>query len=169
MIRSATKDADTLTNGSFKSNTATLEYHSGNKCSNPHYFTDNRPIISVTTFQITQSSPDVGPDNATWTSLTEDDDFTVDSETGRLTILADNLLPNKGDSRVRLTYDWGYSTVPDDINELTVLLVARKLIQSGVGKGILQTQENNSINLGVLDGEIARIVSKYNRADMLNT
>lgn len=172
MIRASTREADILTGSSFKTNTistSNYEYHDGKKDSDNFYYTKNRPIISVTTLQTTSSSESVGPTNASWTSLTENDDFTVDKETGMITIVDSTVIPAEGDNRLRVAYTWGHASVPDDIRYLTTLLVTKQLHKSGVSKSLLQGREGRFQDLEFLQNEIDNIVSRYTFKTSINT
>lgn len=87
------------------------------------------PIISVTTLQ-KNTGERAGTDS--WTTLTEQTgsggDFIVDDDTGIVTFI-DNI-PALGTRRVRVTYNYGYATVPKVVEDLCILLSVKKVLLS---------------------------------------
>lgn len=162
-LRFATTEVNNLTNSSFKSNsitTANWEYHDGNDSSDNVYFTEHAPLISVSQLDITQSSSGVGPSDATWTTLVEGDDFTVDKDEGRIVIIDESKFPEKRNDGVRIAYSWGYSTIPESIRFLATLLAARNLVRGGKLKSAAVGRELTTI-LADVNEQVEAVVSKY--------
>ncbi len=163
-IRLATAEIDRETGTSFKTNTVATsdyEYHTGKPEGQQQvYFTSNRPVISITDFATTTSDETIGPTNATYNTLTDNDHFVADLNTGRFTILDPQKFPAVGPFRVRMAYTWGRSSVPDDIKRLAILVTVRDLAQTTGGRNILMGREIN-INLSDLNAQIQKIVMRY--------
>lgn len=76
----------------------------------PHW-----PLISVTRFRDNQRE-------TSYTDLVEDTDFTVDKQAGLVKLIQDdfNILKGSayltvGTKTVAITYNWGYSSIPNDV------------------------------------------------------
>lgn len=160
-VRFATARVDELTETSFKSNTVTDEYHSGKRVGAQQvYFAKNHPIISVTSFSTSGNDQTIGPTNATYDSLTENDDFVVDKTTSRLWILDPQKFPAEGPFRAKISYTWGRSSVPDNIKYLTVLLAVRHLAKSTSLRNMTMSRESND-NFEFINKEIDEIAKEY--------
>lgn len=114
------------------------------------YFNDRillnkTPILAITTLQKNDAGKSATDD---WTTLTQQTgsggDFIVETDTGIVTFV--NNIPTKGMRKVRVTYNYGYSTVPKVVEKLCILLSVRDVL---VSKGNDTTMSSiNSISLG---------------------
>ena len=165
LISRATEEVDMLTGTSFTTQTITssnYEYIDGGRTYVRNYFLKNKPIIAVSTLQITTSDESVGPTDATWTTLTENTNFVVYKETATIGLIDELNLPDQGKFRMRVAYTWGYATIPEEIRLLATLLVSRHLMYSGVARSAILGRDGTAgPNVNVLDAEIDRIVSRY--------
>ena len=60
--------------------------------------------------------------------LGEEDKLDIDKETGRITVINSADYPSLGKNQVRIKYNYGMSSVPNDIKTLAVLMTARQLV-----------------------------------------
>jgi len=164
IIEFASAEVDRATGLSFKSNvvaTAAYEYHDGHPLGYQQvYFTRNRPLISVQSFETTSNDETIGPVNSTYEVLADFDDMVIDKETGKISIIDPRRMPSRGPFRVRIAYTWGSTVVPKDIKRLTVLYVTRDLATTTLGRNIIEGREKN-IDLSALNSEIKAIVDRY--------
>ena len=91
---------------------------------------DKHPVISITSLE-TNSAGITSADS--WTTLTQQEgsggDFIISNKIlGELTFV-DNF-PNSGERSIRTTYIYGTSTVPKNVERLTILLSVREILMS---------------------------------------
>ena len=169
MIDRITSEIDNLTNSSFKSNTATNEYHDGKGTRGDEYFLKKGPVISITSLSTTQNDEDTDSASITWDSLTEDDDFFVDYDTGKISITDSSYNPD-GRNRFKVTYTWGRSSVPKTIKRLATLMTIRELGKLNAIKSVIKGQsEFSNFSYKALDDEINSIISDYRRESQYST
>jgi hypothetical protein len=93
-----------------------------------------------------------------WQVLTENDQYDIDRETGRITISGDfyqpttyyaNSVPAKGvPNRFRATYLYGYDTIKNDIKRATLMIAAKDLLHTTHRKNTLEGMKvENSIKI----------------------
>lgn len=108
--------------------TATTAAHSDNDYVKPY-------VVEIST---TESGTE--PD---WTVLAENTDFDVDLNTGKvhifvtqydLTYFALQYPPRGVPNRFRFTYLYGFSSIPEDVKRLCLMIAARDLMHTGVRK-----------------------------------
>ena len=135
---------------SFTTNTVTNEYHDFQD-QQGWIKLDNTPVISVTTVQYNEKG--LG-ETASWVELTDgyENDFLVYEDKGVIRFHSLNKRIPNGKKNLRVTYDWGRSTVPGDITWLTTLLVKER---------ILSTKMNEIRNKSPLDMDIGEISIKH--------
>jgi len=113
------------------------------------YFNDkiqlkNRPLISVTTLQ-TNSGGASATDS--WTTRTEQTgtggDFIKDTDTATITFV--NNVPAFGKRRVRVTYTYGYASVPKIVERLCILLSVRSILQSKASGSMFDSVDSISL------------------------
>lgn len=86
-------------------------------------------------------SDDAG-ETPTWTVLTEDTEYVIDRETGRVTIFDDLDYPTKGvPNRFRATYLYGYDSIKNDIKRATLMIAAKDLLHTVVRQKHLDGQD----------------------------
>ncbi len=91
----------------------------------------------------------------------------VDDATGDNT-----LLPQLDvDNRIKLTYMYGYTTIPVSITRLTLLIAKQMLINDMVGKALIEGRNEFNVSdaLRADDIEINAIVYAYRQLPMVNT
>lgn len=173
IISRVTEEVNSLTNSSFVTetiSTSNYEYHDGKKSSDQVYFLENKPLLSISSLQITQSAESLGPDNATWTTLTEDDDFVADLDTSAIRLIDETIFPTEGKNTVRVAYTWGHSTVPEDIRLLATLLSVKHLMASGISRSVITGKDGGGgPNIEILNMEIDRLTSRYLFGGLRNT
>jgi len=162
-------------NGSYY--TATQEYHNAdgspstwpssigaaNLSSQHTFFTKNTPIQSLTTFQVNKNAPNATAD---WTTLTADDnELKVKNSIGRIEIVDSSDYPAAGKDQVRITYQYGESSVPSNIRLLAILMTGRAFGSKKLQQLNIKASEASGLssaiqNLRAEDDEINRIIEK---------
>lgn len=123
------------------------------------YFTRQAPIISLTTFEVNLQGPD---QDADWETLTEaDNEITVRLEYGRIKINDSTNYPAAGKDQVRITYTYGYATVPNDIKRLAILMTARAMNLNTAGRLGISAIE--------AEGMSATMLGMLNNSDEINS
>lgn len=154
------KDVERMCARTWTNETITNELQDSQNTYDRDYFTFVRPIISLTTFQVNLSSDD---EDDNWRTLTEaNNEIEVTLDTGRITITepifnsmfqstdTNNKLPPPNQrNRVRITYQAGATSVPEDIEELTLLVGAQKLKKSVVDRSLISGR--NEFNPSLID------------------
>ena len=164
MIDGITKDIDDETHSSWTAQTVTNEYHNGLGNRGSDYFLLLGPIISITTLQTTQSDEDTDSSSVTWDTLTENNDYFLDKETGKIGITNDSYNPINGRNRLKVTYIYGHSSIPRDIKRLTTLMVIRDLAKTGVMRAVIGGHsEFTSSQIQAFDNEIDKILNRNHR------
>jgi len=107
----------------------------------PVLFLDHWPIIAMTLQRNTGSAA-----SPSWEELTEDTDFTVDKKTGRVDFHQNKPQPIK--RAVKVTYDYGVSSVPSEIAYLSTILVGLMVLMAK--QGSVNIEDVSSIALGDL-------------------
>ena len=109
---------------------------------------NNYPVISVTGLWENNASASSAD---SWNQLTEQTgsggDFVVDKDTGWVTFIDD--IPRYGARAIKVTYSYGYSSVPKQVERLTILLTAKDLIRSEANSSQYYNTEN--ISMGELN------------------
>jgi len=177
MIKNVTSQIDMETNSSFKVNTISTsdyEYHDGVggkisvdglEDSRTEYWLRHTPVISITSLDVTTAEDTT--DSPTWNSLTENNDYYLDKDTGRIDIVTSSYFPPKGNKRIRVAYTWGRNSVPNEIRKLAILMVKRDLMLGGAaGTIITKGSAYELTQLSVLNNEIEKIINRYRRYQM---
>mgnify|MGYP001582536718 CR=1 FL=1 len=118
------------------------------------FFTKNYPVVNLTVSCNTASLTDP----ASWSSSTQGlgNDYLANAEDkliGRIRFI-DNF-PEVGEDRIKIDYDYGYSSVPSTIEELAILITMRQMINSSVYKAIFKGQDNfTPVRLAEIDARI---------------
>lgn len=135
---------DDITHRTWQPSTAVSEEdHIGKGTYDRKYRPFNLPLLTVTKVEI--STTPVGS-TPVYTELTVDADYTVDLQTGYITLLfgaitSEGLIldryPPKGlPDRFRVSYTYGSGSVDPEIERLCVLMTARDLVTSAISKGL---------------------------------
>ena len=126
MIENSDAEIDLTTGRTFTSVTGSVEYLSVESGQNV-FFLKNYPILSLTTVDKNISSQTNAPQ---WYRLAGGlgEDYIANSEDlaiGRIRIIDNG--PDAGDDVLKITYNYGYSTIPALARELSLLLTIRQI------------------------------------------
>jgi hypothetical protein len=116
-----------------------------------------------------------------WTVLSWNDEMFARETTGAVQVyensmiapdyIASNLHRDQNvASRFRITYYYGYGTIPRDIERLAILFAKKSLMTDTVGRSIIAGR--NEFNPGMFDygkSEVERILARYRQLPMGNT
>jgi len=157
---------DKVTGLSFNSTSAEVEYidvEEGQKI----FWTKYYPIINLTSVE--QNIASSVTDTPNWSTSVEGlgNDYIAtdrDKQIGQIKFI-DNF-PLAGIDRLRITYDWGYTTTPNLINELSILLATKRMVDSSIYRSIIKGRDNftptrlDEINQRII--EITNLFRKQN-------
>jgi len=163
MISSSDSLINNETGRNFNNNTGCVEYLNVDYAQKV-FFLKNYPITSLTSIERNLSIQTATPD---WETLTSGlgNDYIANSEDlsiGRIRWI-DNF-PYEGEDMVKATYDYGYSSTPVLVKELSILLTIKQMANSSVYKSIFKGYDNftpvrvEEINLRI--EELKRILKK---------
>ena len=147
----------------------TTEYLDVEDRNQDEYFLSQYPVSTISSLQANESSTE--GDEADWKTKTQGigNDFisnTEDLKHGRIRLI-DNFPATKGKDRLKITYVYGYDTVPKLVQGLAILLAQRELIQSTIYQTIFKGRDNSSpISLDVVDARIEDLTRKLKRIDI---
>ena len=113
----------------------------------------NRPIISITTLQRNTAGESASD---SWETLDENTgssgDFVLNptlKSAGLVSFVGDK--PRYGKRAVRITYNYGYSTTPKNIQRLATLLAVRTIVLSKISRSIFDTPHGFSLRGIMID------------------
>lgn len=86
---------------------------------------NNRPLISVTSLEVNQGTVE-SPD---WKSLTENTDFIKYCDEAVIALVRADALPVENYQSIKVTYTYGYASVPPLVEKLTTLLVVKEVLR----------------------------------------
>lgn len=93
-------------------------------------------------------------------------DLLVDYVSRTQTLLSKNYVAN----RIKVTYLYGFDTIPIDITRLSLLIAKQMLINDTIGKALIAGRnEFRPEMLSIDDAEISAIIGTYRQAPMGNT
>lgn len=136
--------------------------------------------VSIHTSIVEISGTEQGT-SPTWNTLLWDSEVTIDKETGKIFIydtaliggvFVTNGLLSKQDvaNRFKITYFYGWDSIPVDVTRLTLLFAAKDLMNLAVRKAHISGQNSFEPSLVNVDlSEIDRLVSVYREIPMGNT
>lgn len=101
------------------------EYHDAKTDSSNLFFTKYKPIQAVSAVEVDQVAEGGTPD---WKTLTATTDYNYDPLTGRITIIDSGMYPSKGKRKFRVTYTFGYTSVPSEIKMLSILETGMRMM-----------------------------------------
>jgi hypothetical protein len=122
------------------------------------FWLSNYPVLSTSVSTNAAGSLTDAPD---WKGLTEGlgNDFLLEGDTeNRMITFIDNF-PLSGKKRIKVDYTHGYSTIPDLVKELEILLAQKKMINSGIYRSVVQGDNFSEAQLTQLDGRIQQLQS----------
>jgi len=105
-----------------------------------------RPIISVTTFEVDKAG--LGSSNSPdWEARTEgrtnSEDFVILKDEGILYFHND--VPSIGIQNIKITYNYGYGSVPKDVERLATLLVVKEILKARLADNLYSSQDSISV------------------------
>lgn len=144
-IEWADNQIDMFTGTKFEPTTVTDEIIDSNGQS--WFRLPKRPIISVESFYVDKAG--LGSSNSPdWEARTEgrtsSDDFVVYKDEGYLYFFND--VPSAGKANCKVSYTYGYSTVPKEVEYLSTLLVVREILKARLADNAYSSQDD--ITLG---------------------
>lgn len=150
-------------NGSYT--TVTTEYHDARRYQR-YFFLKKRPVISFTKLEV--NTADDTNATGTWVDVTSD--CKTDSETGRVDLIATGVYgPTAGTKMFRATYTYGFATTPEDIKQLTVLMIVRELLRSSVTKALIEGKDNfRPTETDILNEQIDNIFKRWTYPTLVN-
>ena len=105
----------------------------------------HRPIISVTAFAVDEAG--LGASATNWVARTEGRtsgyDFIILEEEGILYFHND--VPPAGIQNIKVTYNYGYETVPADVEKLCTLLVVREILRARLADNTYSAQDDITV------------------------
>jgi len=128
------------------------------------FFLKNYPITTLTSVEINENTV---TEEEAWKTLDKGlgKDYLANSDDlliGRIRFI-DNF-PIAGDDSVRVTYNYGTSTTPSLVNELSVLLTLRKMANSSVYKSIFKGNDNfTPVKLTEIENRIEELKRKLSK------
>lgn len=145
--------------------TVTNEYADVRNQHQRFFFVRKRPVVDMTTVEANIANE---TSTANWSEITSS--VKTDLDTGRIdTIAVSTGYPSPGPRMIRFTYTYGHATTPEDIKQLTVLMICRELINSTVAKALLSGRDNfRATELDVLDNQIEEIFKRHTFDHMVN-
>lgn len=160
-LAQATKTIDQKTGTTFDGVvTVTDEIYDGTGYGNEFYPLRNRPVDSVDTVEVNEAKP---TDTDDWNTRTEgrSEDYIVRSDIG-LKFVNTDAAPGDSVANLRVTYDYGYSNVPDDINRVCRLITIVDLAKTEVFAAAFEGRDNfDPETLGEYRTEIESILMEY--------
>jgi len=132
---------------------------------------DNAHAVDVTVkpYVFEVSATDAGSEPV-WSVLTEGTEFNVDKSSGRFYLYTDDFVldvyssnnPPVIPNRARMTYLYGYDTVPSDIKAATLMIASRHIMASGVRRAYAQgVNEFQPTAIDVDKEWLTNILNKY--------
>lgn len=106
------------------------------------------PVISVDT--LLYNTTQVWDDNysSSWEEKTENSDFIVKDNRGRIDILFPQFKPKEGKNKFDITYTAGYETTPKTIETLATKMVALRVLNSLVHNNVNNEDLGGSVSVG---------------------
>lgn len=117
----------------------------------------NYPVTSIIALSSNEATS--LQDTPQWVELIEGlgNDYLQEQDAeGRLLTIIDSL-PLRGKQRIKCDYVYGYSTIPDLVQELDILLAQRKMLNSGIYKAVVQGDNFTEAELAELNNRIDRL------------
>ena len=97
------------------------------------------------------------------------EDLRRDDDTGRVSILTEYTRPYKGVNNVRMSYKYGYATVPGDIKSLAILMTSRRLIDGRIIRANIAGRDSFSpTQLDAIGPAIKMLLARYRKVDIRN-
>jgi len=146
-ITETDKLIDNITGTTYSSATASSEYYDYDGSGS--LFLANSPVISIT--ELRKETQGIDASTTEWEDLSEgrtvDYDFYLYEDEGEVKFHGTNR-PHKGYKNVCVTYDYGHSSVPADIQRLSTLITAKRVINALTSNSA--TEEGGSVSVGTI-------------------
>lgn len=149
---------EALTNRVFTATTGSVEYLDVEE-GRSTFWLSNYPVITLSavesnTKELTQPPVwAVAEAGLGYDYLANSQDLAI----GRIRFI--NNFPYIGEDRLRVTYDYGYSTTPPLVKELSTLIAIRNMANSAVYKAIFKGQDNfTPVRLAEIENRIQELV-----------
>lgn len=164
IIDSSEEEVDNLTGRKFIKTTGEVEYLNVDDGQDVFFL---RYYPTITLSAVSTNTSGVVTDTPSWKNLTEGlgNDYLANSgdrDIGRIRFI-DNK-PLTGLDRLKVTYDHGYTAVPDLIKELTILLAQRQMVNSAIYKAIFKGQDNfTPVRLAEIETRIRELINLFKK------
>jgi hypothetical protein len=122
------------------------------------FFLKNRPVNSISSVNINTVDATTAP---SWFALTEGlgGDYLMDYDLGKITFI--NNFPYHGYSQLKVIYNYGYTTTPAMVKELSILMTLRQMQNSAIYKSVFRGFDNfTPVKLAEIDARIQELTSK---------
>jgi len=157
IINQAEDELENLTGRTFTTTTNSTEYLDV-YTSQSTFYLKNYPVIAIN--YLSSNTASSVADSPAWSASTEGlgNDYLLYADEGKIKFI-DNF-PYSGEKRLKVNYDYGYSSVPDIVKELTILLATRKMVNSTIYKSIIKGYDNfNPTRLEEIEKRINQLLS----------
>jgi len=140
IISEVEEDIDDYTNTTFDGvNTVTDEIYDGVEEVNPVYVFANRPVDSVSSVEL--NNPDGSNPNYETVDEGLGNDYLEYKGLG-IRFLQDGESPSNEPEEVKVSYDYGYSSVPGGVEELAILMTKKRLVHGTVDGAMVDGRDN---------------------------
>lgn len=142
--------------------TQSNEIYDGLGVGQHEYTLDKRPVTSIDTVEVNEAK--LG-DNDDWKTRTQgrSDDY-IKRNTYGILFTSDDVAPAQRPASLRVSYDYGYTDVPDDIRKLCKLRTAHALLKNQVAEVNIEGKDNfDPETINTLKSEIDEIQSYWDR------
>lgn len=119
------------------------------------------PLLTITSLQYNKASLGQTPD---WVTMVEDTDFVIYDKEGVISLI--NTIIPAGRLRLKIVGTYGYATTPQNIVELTALIVAHRLIGTVLNES--GTAEGGAIQVDVISIDDPSMFGKSNQERINN-
>jgi hypothetical protein len=124
--------------------------------------------VNVVPYVVELSNTDEGA-TPTFTVLSENDEFDIDFESGRVHIYKNiyssdvygGSYPPKAPNRVRISYLYGYSSIPSDLQKLCLMIASRDLMRTAVRKAT--SLGMNNFNPSLIEVDAVDIMAELDK------
>jgi hypothetical protein len=167
LISYAEKELEEKTGRNFIQNTGEIEYLDV-ESEQDVFFLNKYPILTLSSVECNTASSVT--DTPGWSTSTEGigKDYIAnasDLAIGRIRFIDNN--PDSGINRLKVTYDWGYSSTPELVKELTILLAERRMVNSTIYKSIFKGNDNfTPVRLEETEQSIQRLTNMLKKQSL---
>lgn len=132
---------------------------------------NKKPVTAISSLEINSAGPDATP---SWETLTERTtgvagDFFVDYTRGKVYFI-DEDAGYDDYQNVRITYDYGWTTVPEEVEQIILLMSAQGALSGRMGVNLYTSQDSVRIGeLSVSKGGNAFLTAQKTLQDQINS